>query len=155
MRYSQRGFTIVELLIVIVIIGILAALIIVSYNGIQQRAKNNQTVAAVGSWVKALKMHYIETGSWLNIRTCLGETTTYPGNNCWVGTGVNTTAINTLRPYLGNGALPVPDTTNATNSSSSPKIGIMYTPQSGTYQLYYVQIGTNNCVDVGGWIFRR
>lgn len=66
-RY-QKGFTIVELLIVIVIIGILAALIIVSYNGIQQRAKNNQTVAAVGSWVKALKMHYIETGSWLNIK---------------------------------------------------------------------------------------
>ena len=35
----QRGFTIVELLIVVVVIAILAAITIVSYNGIQNRAK--------------------------------------------------------------------------------------------------------------------
>lgn len=37
-RKAQRGFTIVELLIVIVVIGILATITIVAYNGIQQRA---------------------------------------------------------------------------------------------------------------------
>lgn len=35
---SKQGFTIVELLIVIVVIGILAAITIVAYNGIQRRA---------------------------------------------------------------------------------------------------------------------
>ncbi|MFZ2835801.1 MAG: prepilin-type N-terminal cleavage/methylation domain-containing protein [Candidatus Saccharimonadales bacterium] len=39
MRQKQTGFTIVELLIVIVIIGILAAITIVAYNGIQNRAR--------------------------------------------------------------------------------------------------------------------
>lgn len=37
-KAQQTGFTIVELLIVIVVIGILAAITIVAYNGIQQRA---------------------------------------------------------------------------------------------------------------------
>ncbi|MFZ1242596.1 MAG: prepilin-type N-terminal cleavage/methylation domain-containing protein [Candidatus Saccharimonas sp.] len=37
---NKRGFTIVELLIVIVVIAILAAISIVNYNGIQQRVKN-------------------------------------------------------------------------------------------------------------------
>lgn len=38
MRIVQKGFTIVELLIVIVVIGILAAITVVAYNGIQGRA---------------------------------------------------------------------------------------------------------------------
>lgn len=39
-RLKNGGFTIVELLIVIVVIGILASIVVVSYNGIQQKAQN-------------------------------------------------------------------------------------------------------------------
>lgn len=39
---KSRGFTIVELLIVIVVIAILAAITIIAYNGIQNRAKTAQ-----------------------------------------------------------------------------------------------------------------
>lgn len=44
---AQKGFTIVELLIVIVVIGILAAIVIVAYNGVQNSARdsNNKTDA--------------------------------------------------------------------------------------------------------------
>lgn len=41
-KKNNRGFTIVELLIVIVVIGILAALVIVTYNGIQQKARDTE-----------------------------------------------------------------------------------------------------------------
>ncbi|HYG83448.1 MAG TPA: type II secretion system protein [Verrucomicrobiae bacterium] len=40
--YRERGFTIVELLIVIVVIAILATLVITAYNGVQQRARDSK-----------------------------------------------------------------------------------------------------------------
>jgi prepilin-type N-terminal cleavage/methylation domain-containing protein len=46
----SSGFTIVELLIVIVVIGILAAIVIVAYNGVQ----NNANTAAVKSSLKTM-----------------------------------------------------------------------------------------------------
>ena len=39
---KESGFTIVELLIVIVVIGILAAITIVAYNGVQNRARTTE-----------------------------------------------------------------------------------------------------------------
>jgi prepilin-type N-terminal cleavage/methylation domain-containing protein len=45
-RNHQRGFTIVELLIVVVVIAILAAITIVSYNGISNRAKESAAQSA-------------------------------------------------------------------------------------------------------------
>ncbi|QQS22037.1 prepilin-type N-terminal cleavage/methylation domain-containing protein [Candidatus Saccharibacteria bacterium] len=49
---KTRGFTIVELLIVVVIIAILAAITIVAYNGIQNRAKTSAGQQTANSIVK-------------------------------------------------------------------------------------------------------
>lgn len=42
----QKGFTIVELLIVIVVIALLATISIVAYNGVQGRARDSKRQAA-------------------------------------------------------------------------------------------------------------
>ena len=39
---KQKGFTLVELLIVIIIIGILATLVIVTFTGVQQKARDSK-----------------------------------------------------------------------------------------------------------------
>ncbi len=49
---GQRGFTIVELLIVIVVIGILAAITIVAFNGVQNRGKAASAQSAANTVIK-------------------------------------------------------------------------------------------------------
>lgn len=60
---SRRGFTIVELLIVIVVIAILAAITIVSYNGITLRAKNSARIAGVQAIQRSVSLYESQYGS--------------------------------------------------------------------------------------------
>lgn len=60
----NHGFTIIELLIVIVVIAILAAVTIVSYNGISVRAQNTAVLAEVNAWKKAFTVYRVSNDSW-------------------------------------------------------------------------------------------
>lgn len=63
---NVRGFTIVELLIVIVVIGILAAITIVAYNGVQQRARDATRRSDIASIRKALEMFHADNSGYPN-----------------------------------------------------------------------------------------
>lgn len=53
---KQKGFTIVELLIVVVVIAILAAITIVAYNGIQNRAYDTSVQNDVKNFAKLVEL---------------------------------------------------------------------------------------------------
>jgi prepilin-type N-terminal cleavage/methylation domain-containing protein len=61
---KNAGFTIVELLIVVVVIAILAAITIVSYNGITTRAENTRTIDAVVTYSTALASYAALNGEY-------------------------------------------------------------------------------------------
>lgn len=61
---DNRAFTIVELLVVIVVIGILAAITIVSYSGISDRANAALLQSDLASNSKLLKLYNVEYGSY-------------------------------------------------------------------------------------------
>lgn len=54
---NKGGFTIVELLIVIVIIGILVGVVIVTHNGIQQRAQATAVTDAISKYKRSIKAY--------------------------------------------------------------------------------------------------
>lgn len=56
---NTAGFTIVELLIVMVIIGILAGLVITTFIGIQQKARNTAMVSGVKTYIKSLEEYHV------------------------------------------------------------------------------------------------
>lgn len=63
-KNKQQGFTIVELLIVIVVIGILAALVITTFTGIQQKARNTERETDIKAIHGQVEAYYAANGSY-------------------------------------------------------------------------------------------
>ncbi len=84
MSRKSRGFTIVELMVVIAVIVILAAIAIVSYTNVQRQARNTSIGHNVQAWVRLLNVMYTRQGA-LSVTLapgdhtiCLGSKSQYP-----------------------------------------------------------------------------
>lgn len=85
-KLASNGFTIVELLIVVVVIAILATITVISFNGIQARAEASRAAASADSFVKKIEMFKTDQGEYPTTEydpnyypyTCLGTAADYP-----------------------------------------------------------------------------
>lgn len=75
LKKAQKGFTIIELLIVIAIIAILAGLVLNNFQGAQAKARDTQRVTDVNNMHSKLEEYYNENGSYPDTFTA----STFPG----------------------------------------------------------------------------
>jgi prepilin-type N-terminal cleavage/methylation domain-containing protein len=73
---SPKGFTLIELVIVIVIIGILSTIAVPIYRGYTRRAMASEGKALVGAIAQAEKAYLVEHNSYLTVATATGYNVT-------------------------------------------------------------------------------
>lgn len=123
MLKTKSGFTIVELLIVIVVIGILAAITIVAYNGIQERARVSSVSSALNQAAKKVAVWQVDNVS--ASPTCINFNSLFDstGSSCSFSKG----DINYQYTAGTNGAYCVTATTGPTSykitESTKPTAG--------------------------------
>ena len=75
MKQLQKGFTLIELMIVVAIIGILAALAIPAYNDYTARAQASEAVELMGGMKTPLAEWYSDKGTWPTALSSIGANT--------------------------------------------------------------------------------
>ncbi|HEX3848292.1 MAG TPA: pilin [Steroidobacteraceae bacterium] len=63
-KHAQKGFTLIELMIVIAIIGILAAIAIPAYQNYTIRAQVTEGLTLADGWKTAIAEYYANSGTW-------------------------------------------------------------------------------------------
>lgn len=120
---KNRGFTIVELLIVIVVIAVLAAITVVAYSNIQRNARDADRVADIASIKKALLLYQVQNGG-------VQATPTYGGTGPGGWDSSDRSGwLSFLRPSYGN--MPVDPSNDAFVSPPALDAG------SGTHRVYF------------------
>jgi prepilin-type N-terminal cleavage/methylation domain-containing protein len=140
---NQKGFTIVELLIVIVVIGILAAITIVAFNGIQDRGKTSSGQALASSVAKKIEAIQSVQGAY-----------TSAGTGALTGAQINTAAGSSTQP-VGEARLDTPSAvigaTSATASglttsnADNGKVVSVWTCTNGA-NVYYLDFSSTSTV---------
>jgi len=163
MKLSSRGFTILELLVVVAIIGILTALTYTLLSEGNRKARNEIVVSQMYEHQKAIELYYSTNGSYPHplgdpsdpreIEVCLADS-----GSCWPGVNPDSAAVRAELsayipsfPYLDQGV--VGGQANSGSPAYNGCTGIGFNDNSGgcgpaDYSLFFLLEGTNE--DCGG-----
>lgn len=90
LRNNKTGFTIVELLIVVLVIAVLATLVVTTFNGVQQRSRNQDRERDLEILKSQLESYHIQHGYYPSLANM--------NNAKWLKDNLKTLDIDVLQP---------------------------------------------------------
>ncbi len=143
-KVSRRtpGFTIVELLIVIIVIAILAAIVIVAYNGVQASAQDSRTRNAAQQLETAIRTWGLNTGQrplggWSSTVAVNASGNCSDGTGGWIFAGAYTCSLEDM--LRSQNLIPA----NFTRSSFTPNTAYSSSVKDGSQSVMFYPCGTN------------
>lgn len=136
--FTPKGFTIIELVVVIAIIAILAAMVLINVTSYLAKARNASTISNINNYSKALATYYAENSS-------------YPtGSFCSLGTPQLTAAYSSCS-FNSSLATYIPKLPSGYYINNSDGIiqGYSYTGGANTYSIYYRLEGVGVSCGIG------
>lgn len=139
---QSRGFTLIEILVVIAIIGVLSSVVLSSLNSARERSHNTAYITQIREYQKALALHFSVNGSYPGSGSwgCIG--TGFPGGICWDSSGYNESNSTSVAfraavgPYIDETQIPGP---------ADRTYGPMYRTNGSGYDLIVMLEGEVTC----------
>lgn len=142
---NEKGFTIVELLIVIVVLAILTVVVIVAYNGLQQRSRNTQTISAARDYAKALLLYGQDNQSYPNLGiTCLGQYTSPDKCHPSADMAKSAQLMDLLLPYMNH------RTAQPATQLVGGNRGLIYNYDGTVFYIMMILEDTTTCPTISG-----
>lgn len=135
-RKRSQGFTLVEILIVVVILGILAAIVIPQFTSASESAKSSSLLSQLQTIRSQLELYQVQhNGDYPTLGTGANtDWTQLTGTTDVSGTAVAANAVNALGPYLQKAPTNPFTGSSTVAAAAAAGVGWVYVEATGQIQ---------------------